>query len=202
MAVNHNLLEMTSVPIQVEIHVTKASLENPEGTKLPKANVKRVKGGYHIETEPAKINIDTYGARSSLGYGHYKMSDFYKNESQRGIKLGYKGIAELVQDGNELGRGSTPVEIAQHNVRAGFTVQTMVDFLPKGGADLTYQKGAININYQVDDVDVDWENIMKSNLVFKPGSVEIVVKQHPKLQIRYVGEPIYFPPSANPNYTA
>jgi len=201
MAVNQNLLEYSSVPIQIEVRVTKASLENPEGRQLPKAHVRRVKGGYHIETEPAKIHIDTYEARASLGYGKYKMSDFWDKEVGRAIKLSYKGVASLVQDGNELGRGSSPVEIAKKNVRAGFTVQTMTDFLPKGGADLSYEEGKLSINYQVDDVDVDWEHLLKSNLVYKPGSVEIIVKRRPKMMIRYVGEPLYFPPSANPEFT-
>lgn len=202
MAVNHNLLEYSSVPIQIEVRVTKASLENPEGRQLPKANVKRVKGGYHMEAKPAKIHIDTYEARSSMGYGKYKMSDFFKKEVQRALKITYRGVAALVQDGNELGRGVSPVDIAKENVRAGFNVQTMTDFFPKGGADITYEAGKLNINYQVDDVEVDWEHLLKSNLIYRPGSVEIIVKRRPKMVIRYVGGPIYFPPSSEPEFTA
>ncbi|MDR0196923.1 MAG: DUF6470 family protein, partial [Oscillospiraceae bacterium] len=152
------------------------------------------------EAKPAKINIDTYAARSSMGYGKYNMPDFYKNEAQRGIKLSYQGVASLVEDGNELARGNTPAEIANRNVRAGFSIQTVMDFIPKGGADITYEAGVLNINYEVDDVNVDWENLEAARLIFNPGLVEISVAQHPKVEITYVGEPIYVPPSANPSY--
>jgi hypothetical protein len=179
----------------------KASLESP-GRQLPRMNVRTEKGGLRIDAKPAKINIDTYAARSSMGYGKYNMPDFYKNEAQRSIKLSYQGVAKLVEDGNELGRGVTPAEIATQNVRAGFTIETVMDFIPKEGADITYDEGVLNINYEMDDVNVDWENLEATRLIFNPGSVEISVAQHPKVEITYVGEPIYFPSSANPNYVS
>ena len=37
---------------------------------------------------------------------------------------------------------------------------------------------------------------------FVPGSIEFVVTQMPEIDIEYLGEPIYFPRSASPNYEA
>ena len=35
---------------------------------------------------------------------------------------------------------------------------------------------------------------------FVPGSVELIVRDRPRVEIEYLGEPIYFPASASPNY--
>ena len=36
---------------------------------------------------------------------------------------------------------------------------------------------------------------------FTPGDIELTVKQQPDVLIKYVGGPIYVPPSSDPNYT-
>jgi len=157
-------------------------------------------GGYRMEATPTKLNIDTYAARSSLGLGKLNNTDFYKDEAQRGIRLSYQGTARVVENGNDLGKGSTPVEIAVRNNRAGYNIQTVMEFLPSTGADISWEAGSLNIHYEANDVNIDWEHLEASRLIFNPGSVEINVAQHPSVVIEYVGEPIYVPPSANPNY--
>ncbi|MCL2037051.1 MAG: DUF6470 family protein [Oscillospiraceae bacterium] len=196
---NPNLLQMNTVPVKIEINVTRASLESP-GKQLPRMKVSTNKGGYRMEARPAKLNIDTYAARSSMGLGHKNMGDFTYEEAQRGIKLAYQGTARVAEEGNEFARGSSPVEVAKKNFRAGFSIQTVMDFIPKTGANFTYEDGVLNIDYQLDDMNIDWEHVEASRLIFNPGTVEINVAQHPRIEIEYVGEPIYVPPSANPNY--
>jgi len=194
-----NLLQISTTPIQLEVNVTRASLESP-AKQLPKMNVKTEKGGFRMEATPVKLNIDTYQARSSMGMGNLSMPDFYNEEAQRGIRLSYEGLAKIVEDGNMLGRGATPVEVSTKNHRASFNIQTVLDFIPKTGANISWEDGALNVNYQVDDRSVDWEHLEAARLIFNPGSIEISVEQHPQVVIEYVGEPIYVPPSANPNY--
>jgi len=167
---------------------------------MPRMNIRTEKGGFRMEAKPIRVNIDTYSARSSMGMGNLNMSDFYGEEAQRGIRLAYQGTARIVEDGNSVGRGSSPVDMAVKNQRAGFSIETVMDFIPKGGADISWEKGVLNINYQVDNVNIDWEHLEASRLIFNPGSVEIAVAEHGKVEIEYVGEPIYVPPSANPNY--
>ena len=41
---------------------------------------------------------------------------------------------------------------------------------------------------------------LSSGFEFIPGSIEFVVSQMPDLEIEYLGDPIYFPRSADPNY--
>ena len=173
-----------------------------DGQEPLKIDINRTPGGYKMESRPAKINIDTYAARSSMGYGEYNASDFNQREADRGFKIAYQGVARIVNEGDQLARGVSPSEIAAQQMRAGATIETAIDFLPKGGADVSFDKGTLSINYTPTDINIDWENINSSVVEFVPGNIEFIVKEHPRVEIEYVGEPIYVPPSANPAYVA
>ncbi|MDR0904045.1 MAG: hypothetical protein LBM59_05375, partial [Ruminococcus sp.] len=59
-----------------------------------------------------------------------------------------------------------------------------------------------DLNYSFDsDGNGDYSPITTpSEWKFVPRSVEITINQLPGLEIEYVGSPIYFPRSADPNY--
>ncbi|MCL2109515.1 MAG: DUF6470 family protein [Oscillospiraceae bacterium] len=196
---NPNLLSITSIPISVEISVTKAQLKNPNDPR-PQIRVTTGDGGIQIEAEPTKIKIDTYAARSSMGLGNKNYADFYKGEASKGMNLAYKGTARIVSDGNSLARGTTPGELAIKNTRAGASIQTIMEHIPKTGADVTFDEGTLNINYEVKDLDIDWANLKSSPMQFVPGRVDINITQMPKVIIEYRGDPIYVPASSNPKY--
>ncbi|MCL2086155.1 MAG: DUF6470 family protein [Oscillospiraceae bacterium] len=196
---NPNLLNITTIPITIKVNIVKAQLNTPLSPPAM-IKVKTGEGGFTIDAQPAKINIDTYSARSSLGYGNYKYADFNKAEAQRGIKLAYQGVAKIVNNGDALVKGATAPEIAVQEVRARSTVETVMDFLPKEGADVTFDKGEVNINYHVRDVDISWDKLARSKFEFVPGKIEFIVEQMPGVEIEYLGKPIYVPPSAAPDY--
>ncbi len=201
--IQHNLLEITSVPIKVEINITKGEFKNPKVGNPDmafKMNIQATDGKLKIDSEPQKIKIDTYAARSSMGYGQYNNADLIKNEAQKGIKIAYEGTARIASEGNQLVRGSSPAQIAAQNNRAGQTIQTIMDFIPKEGADITFDKGVLNINYEAGDVNIDWENAATIPYEFTPGKVEFSIAQMPSVEIEYTGGPIYVPASSDPNY--
>ena len=197
---NPNLLKITRIPISIEVNVTNGTLKAPEDKEPLKIDINRTPGGYKMESRPAKINIDTYAARSSMGYGEYNASDFNQNEANRGFKIAYQGVARIVSEGDQLARGVSPSEIAAQQMRAGTSIETVVDFLPKVGADVSFDKGTLSLTYPPTDINIDWGTINSSVLEFVPGNIEFIVKEHPRVEIQYIGEPIYVPPSANPNY--
>ena len=43
-------------------------------------------------------------------------------------------------------------------------------------------------------------NLDRPEFEFIPGSIEFIIEQMPGLDIEYLGDPIYFPRSADPNY--
>ncbi len=201
--VQHNLLDITTVPIKVEINITKGSFTNPRVDNPDKAfkmDIKTDNGKLQIHSEPQKINIDTYAARSSMGYGQYNNGDLIKKEAEKGIKLAYEGTARIASQGNQLARGASPAEIAAQNSRAGQTIQTIMDFIPKTGADITFDKGVLNINVEAANVEIDWENAAAMPYEFTPGKVEFSIAQMPSVEIEYTGGPIYVPASADPDY--
>lgn len=195
-----NLLQITTIPIQIEIKVTNARFEHSDEYVQPQVNIKSRNGGFVMEAEPLKLNIDTYQARKSMGYGHMTDGDMLKQKAQEGWSIAFQGTAKDVSEGDQLARGASPAEIALSNARAGATVQTIMEFLPKEGADVTFEAGKLNIEYQMGSQDIDWNIHPDSPLEFIPGSVEFIVHDRPRVEIEYIGDPIYVPPSANPNY--
>lgn len=195
-----NLLQITTVPIQIEIKVTNAKFEHTQENVQPRVNIQTKNGGYVMQAEPLKLNIDTYEARKSVGYGNMKDGDMLKKKAEEGFSIAFQGTAKVASEGDQLARGMSPSEIALNNARAGATIQTIMEFLPKEGADITFDEGKLNIEYQMGELDINWDLFTKSPLEFIPGSVELIVHDRPRVEIEYVGDPIYVPPSANPNY--
>lgn len=195
-----NLLQITTIPIRIEIKVTNARFEHSDEYVQPQVNIKSRNGGFVMEAKPLKLNIDTYQARKSMGYGHMTDGDMLKQKAQEGWSIAFQGTAKDVSEGDQLARGASPAEIALSNARAGATVQTIMEFLPKEGADVTFEAGKLNIEYQMGSQDIDWNIHPDSPLEFIPGSVEFIVHDRPRVEIEYIGDPIYVPPSANPNY--
>lgn len=195
-----NLLQITTIPIQIEIKVTNGKFEHSEEYTQPRVNIKTQNGSFVMQAEPLKLNIDTYQSRKSMGYGQMKDGDMLKQKAQEGFSIAFQGTAKAVSDGDQLARGMSPSEIALSNARAGATIQTIMEFLPKEGADITFDGGTLNIEYQMGTQDFDWDIHPDSPLEFIPGSVELIVRDRPRVEIEYVGDPIYVPPSANPNY--
>ncbi len=195
-----NLLQITTIPIQIEIKVTNARFEHSDEYVQPQVNIKSRNGGFVMEAEPLKLNIDTYQARKSMGYGHMTEGDMLKQKAQEGWSIAFQGTAKVAAEGDQLARGMSPAEIALNNARAGATVQTIMDFVPKEGADVTFEAGKLNIEYQMGTQDIDWNIHPDSPLEFIPGSVEFIVHDRPRVEIEYIGDPLYVPPSANPNY--
>ncbi len=199
--VDNNLLDITTVPIKVEINITKGELSNPKlnnPDRALKMDINTSKGQLKIHSEPPKIKIDTYAARSSMGYGQYNNMDLIKTKGSEGFSVAYQGVARIASEGNQLAKGVSPAEIAAQNMRAGQTIQTIMEFLPKTGADVTFEEGVLNINYEMGEVDINAENTQVVPCEFIPGRVEFEVTQMPKITIEYLGEPIYVPPMDSP----
>ena len=194
------LLDITTTPISIEVTITPARLE--QHTKLPKAEVTRHKGGMKIEADPIRINIDTFDMRESLGY----LSDGtrIREEAQKGIKVLYQGMARVVKEGQELANnavGMRPSDIAKNRALNEATdVQPVLEFLPKEGPDISWDGGTLNIQYEVVQLDFDWDVATQANFEFIPGDIQFIIKQMPRVDIEYIGGPIYVPPSADPNY--
>ena len=82
---------------------------------------------------------------------------------------------------------------AQSNVTTGFT------YLPAVGPDISWTPADLAIDYTPAQVEFHPQTETKP-AVYIPGELNVNVEQYPKVEIEYVGEPMYVPPSANPSY--
>lgn len=191
------LLNINSIPISVEIVMNNAQLKcNHE---LPKVELSRQSGGLTMKADPIKINVDSFKTRQSIGL---KSNDtLIKDYANEGIKVAYKAIARIVDEGNSLAdpKGMTPAEIAATKLNR--TIETVMAFLPEDGPDISWDGGTLNIKYQMDKINAKWDTNVENNFEFIPGKIEFEIKQKPSVDIEYIGGPIYVPPSANPNYS-
>ena len=64
---------------------------------------------------------------------------------------------------------------------------------------MAWEGGEMSIRYEMDKMNFDWR-MNQMQFEFIPGDIEISVEQKPDVLIKYVGGPLYVPPSADPNY--
>ena len=78
-------------------------------------------------------------------------------------------------------------------------VNLNIQFLPSAGADLSWTGGEMSIHYEMDKLNFDWR-MEQMNFTFVPGDIEFTMTQRPDVIIKYVGGPLYVPPSSDPDY--
>lgn len=193
------LLKITSTPIKFKYNVEPAKLEIKERSLIPFAEVKTTQPEQKIHTENTKVNIDTYQARKSLGM--YRTADAVKIESQKGMQQALKVTGDAARLGWQISRNHhNGVNIAQIVQQKMMEQPNMVmKFLPKGGAELSWNPAVCDLSYQKGDVQYRWER-PTVEYEYIPGKISMDIVQRPSVEIEYVGEPQYVPPSAAPNY--
>ena len=196
------LLKITTIPIDVEVKINKASYERIDNAEMPKAKVTRDKGEFNIEAEPVRIHIDNTPVFDSIGLK--KPTTRGIEEGQKGLSVSYQAVARIAQDGKDIADGKTTVqEIAKRQTMEDATkaLNLVTAFIPESGPDISWSDGKLNINYTADKLNIDFE-LQKTRFKFIPGSVELIINNLPRVEIEYTGEPIYFPASAAPGYDA
>ena len=191
------LIEITSVPIQIEMKTTNAKLEYARGTA--EMEISRDKGGLQIKSRPIKVNIDTFEARNSVTP---TLARSLEQSAQKGQQAAYTATATFAQQGNLMMRTKLGEEVitqfSKESLMEG--VQDIgMTFLPSVGPEITWDVGEMNIRYEMDKLNFDWK-IGGGSFEFTPGDIELTVTQRPEVIIKYVGGPIYVPPSSDPNY--
>ena len=74
-----------------------------------------------------------------------------------------------------------------------------IDFLPSAAPDLSWEGGELSIRYEMDKLNFNWR-MNQMNFTFVAGDIEFTMTQRPDVIIKYVGGPLYVPPSSDPNY--
>lgn len=191
------LIEITTVPIQIEMKTTQARLEYARGTA--EVEISRQEGGLRIQSKPVRVNIDTFEARNSITPTAVRSIE---QAAQKGRQAAYTATATIAQQGKLMMETKLGEEVITKFAKDAYKENIRdvgLDFLPSVPPEITWDVGEMNIRYEMDKLNFDWK-IGGGSFEFTPGDIEFTVTQRPEVLIKYVGGPIYVPPSSDPNY--
>lgn len=193
------LLKITTTPMQYRINIEPARLEMKQEF-IPSAEVKINRSEVRLNSDRAELHLDTYEARKSLGMVH--VSDLIAQNAQKGVQSLSDKIREYVTDGEQMAKieeGVTIAQIARQKMLQQPQLQTT--FLPSTSAQVTYKPGHLETDWTDSNVSYDWKE-MRNVLNYIPGQIRMEILEYAKVDIEYVGSPMYVPPSAAPDYVA
>ena len=242
------LIEIKTIPIEIQVKTTSASLEYTRGTAEMEIS-RSDDGGLDIKSRPIRLKLDSFEQRNLGNAGASRTSTSTQQgtskapqkttqrSTQPSFQASYQATAAYARQGRLLlsasvtpsasvlqasdqsliaSFNSIPTEnmiiptenmLPSLNVATENTIPTenMYDhvttsFTPQESAFSDWQVGDMQIAYSMNKINFDWK-IENASFKFTPGDVEISVTQHPDVTIKYMGGPIYVPPSSDPDYT-
>ncbi len=192
-----NVLQISTTPIKLSMTSQRARLESeiPD----PEVGIINHPGKLQMKSENIKVNIDTFQSRQSMGYSTAK--GLMQAAAQKGMEAAQNATAQYVQIGNQMAQIQKGADIAdimkQYVVPA--PVMTGIKFIPSQGADISWEPAQLSREYTPAEVEFQPQADFK-NSTYIPGELQINVEQFPKVEIEYIGGPLYVPPSADPSY--
>jgi len=191
------LIEIQTIPIEIQMKTTNAHLEYARGTA--QMEVSRDRRGLQIRSQPIRVNIDTFEARSSIVP---TTAQSIQQGAAQGQRAAYEATAVLAQEGRMMMEAKIDQDVIPQLAQQKTVdqpAQLGIQFLPEVGPDISWTGGDTSIRYEMDKLNFDWR-MNQMQFTFVPGDIEFKVTQQPDVVIKYIGGPLYAPPSADPNY--
>lgn len=191
------LIEIQTIPIEIQMKTTNAHLEYARGTA--QMEVSRDRRGLQIRSQPIRVNIDTSEARSSIVP---TTAQSIQQGAAQGQRAAYEATAVLAQEGRMMMEAKIDQDVIPQLAQQKTVdqpAQLGIQFLPEVGPDISWTGGEMSIRYEMDKLNFDWR-MNQMQFTFVPGDIEFKVTQQPDVVIKYIGGPLYVPPSADPNY--
>ena len=191
------LIEIQTIPIEIQMKTTNAHLEYARGTA--QMEVSRDRRGLQIRSQPIRVNIDTFEARSSIVP---TTAQSIQQGAAQGQRAAYEATAVLAQEGRMMIDANIDQDVIPQLAQQKTVdqpAQLGIQFLPEVGPDISWTGGEMSIRYEMDKLNFDWR-MNQMQFTFVPGDIEFKVTQQPDVVIKYIGGPLYVPPSADPNY--
>ena len=191
------LIEIKSVPIELQFKTTNASLEYTRGTAEMEIS-RSEQGGVNVKSRPIQVKLDTFEQRG--GQFSAATAAVSASAGQQPTQAQYEATSAYADDGQiqlsaRIGK-SIPQQsaVSTQTGGSGYVAPEI-----ETGVNVNWEDGAMQIRYAMDKLNFDWK-IDKGEFKFTPGDIEISIAQKPSLTIKYTGGPIYVPRSADPNY--
>lgn len=195
------LLKITTIPMEYELKVEHARLERGRSSP-PLIETHRQKGGLHMHSRPASLKLDTYEARNSVVP---TTKNAIYQAAQRGLQAAGDAAQTYAREMAQM-QWSKPGEGGKMLQQIFTQRMEMPDgqfemkFIPTTGAHVSYQKGELSTEYQMDRLTFNLK-LNNGTVEFIPGSIDMIITQYPDVQIEYMGKHLYVPPSAAEHFT-
>ena len=189
------LIEIQTIPIEIQMKTTNAHLEYARGTA--QMEVSRDRRGLQIRSQPIRVNIDTFEARSSIVP---TTAQSIQQGATQGQRAAYEATAVLAQEGRMMMEAKIDQYVIPHLAQQKTVdqpAQLGIQFLPEVGPDISWTGGEMSIRYEMDKLNFDWR-MNQMQFTFVPGDIEFKVTQQPDVVIKYIGGPLYVPPFRRP----
>lgn len=192
------LLQIHTVPIQLEIVVTRAKVNI--SSQPASLNLSRNRGGLTIEHSYPRLHIDSSAARSSMNLK--SPQEFTRDFAQRGVQAAKDATVRTAEERRALidlrNPESSPIcDMARDHIR--HNVELVPAAIPAVPSQISWDPAQLKMRYEKDRLYFDWR-MHRPKFDIAPAKVEFRVKQYPKVEIEYIGKPHYVPPSADPEY--
>ena len=189
------LIEIKTIPIEIQVKTKAASLEYTRGTA--EMEISRSEDGVDIKSRPVRVRLDSYEARKSGGSVAPATQNDMSVAAQDSRRAAWQATAV---SGSGFGGALQLTANVGRDPEDTAAAQDFIDILPPTGDSIDLsQIDGMEIRYEMDKLNFDWK-IEQGEFKFTPGDIEITVEQRPQVVVKYVGGPIYVPPSSNPNY--
>lgn len=195
-----NVLKITSTPIKLSMTSQKARLEAQ--LPSPHVNMEQTPGSIQMHSQNIKVNIDTYEQRQSLG--RRTSQDFLAYQADKGKAAAQDATARYVQVGNQMAqiqKGANIPDIICMQMSSQMQPRTDLEAMPLPPPDIRWTPGSLEMKYTPSSIEFE-ADIKNAKTNYVPGELAINVEQYPKVEIEYMGDPMYVPPSAAPGYEA
>ena len=174
---NVNVLKITSTPIRLSITSERARLEvkAPESDALAAPDTQQQ---VNMKTQNIKVDIDSSRAQNNMEYQAANRPAIQYAKASAQTLAATKAAESAASQTAAQVAGQAVVTTGKAAVPAGEIPGLGVEFTPR------MVEGEKNVAKA------------ERSMEYVPGELKISVEQRPKVEIEYVGEPIYFPRSA------
>lgn len=190
------LLRITSVPMQYELSSQRAKLEISQDHV--KMNLTTQQGEVQIRQRQPKVQMDSFEMRKSMELKTVRTA--ISEAAQRGNEAAVAAIGDHASFGTQIMQtqnGGNIPDALYSKMMERFGGELVV--MPLSPTDISWIPGGVEMNYSPTKMNFDW-NLGRAKLDYMPGGVTMNITQYPSVQIEYLGEPIYVPPSSAPGY--
>ena len=207
------LIEIKSIPIEIRMKMTDASLEYTRGTA--EMEITRSDKGLDIKSRPIKLQLDTFEPRGgampagtaaplttqAVTAAPAAAQTPLMQMADR--QAGYEATSAYSDQGQIMLNARIGQELTRQSAMPSMMGEAEEREENPGaldsGLEFDWENGQMEIRYEMDKMSFDWK-IDRGSFEFTPGDIELIVEQRPSVTFKYMGGPIYVPRSADPNY--